>query len=157
VNQRAQRIAAFCLLIILGANVILPAVWPGWQVALPHDHLFLGPVYPGWEHHHAGLTHAQKYYQHRIEPIPPLQSELTVFDPTQPAGSNVISLYRSPAGDDTLVSAAAQLLWLTEWPPLFHFPSLVWSISSTPQILSSAYLVPPDQPPSLNSSQAPTL
>lgn len=156
-NQRAHRIAAFCLLIILGANVILPALWPGWQVALPHDHLFLGPVYPGWEHHHAGLTHAQKYHQHRIEPIPPLQSELTVFDPSQAAGSKVISVYHSPAGDETLVSVAAQLLWLPEWPLLSNFPSLVWPISSTSQILSSVYLPPPDQPPARYLSQAPTL
>jgi hypothetical protein len=153
VRYQPQRAAAFFLLVILGGNFFFSAFWPDWQATLPHDHIFLGPVYSGWERHHQALNYSTPYRQLRSQPLSPLESEQAAFVNADAAlRSKVISLYRSPAGDDTLLSVAVQLLWLAEWPLLFRIPSLAWSIAPTPLTLVSALLPPPDKPPSIHLS-----
>jgi hypothetical protein len=145
--RQPQRVTAFFLLFILGGNFFLPVFWSYWQIFPPHDHIILGPVYPGWEHHHGELTQPQGPY-HR-EPIPLLESNRAVFPKTDAAArSKVISLYRSPTGADTILSVEVQLLWLAEWSLLLSkFPTLIWPLDLATLPLSSAFLSPPDKPP----------
>jgi hypothetical protein len=143
--DQLQRITAFFLLLILGGNFLLSVFWPSWQIFLPHDHIILGPIYPGWEHHHdRELAHLAAHAELRH---PSMDERAISTEIGAGARSKVISLYRSPAGDDTIFSVEVQLLWLAEWPLLAKLPSLTWSLDQAFLPLSSAFLPPPDKPP----------
>jgi len=94
-------------------------------------------LFPGWEDHHAH-RHAQD------------RSELPSADvQVVSSGKNtkIISLYQSLVGDGTVLSFGMQLLWLTEWPTLSEFSPLVRPLEMVSLTLASAWLPPPDRPP----------
>jgi len=140
---------AFFLLIIFGANFLLLTLWPQANVFLPHDHLILGPIYPGWEDHHAELAHSKRGHSHS-EPARPLESRQTIsVERDTGIPGKVISLYRLPAGEDSILSFGVQVLWLPEWPILPELSLLTWPLDPVSLFLSSVFLPPLDKPPSL--------
>lgn len=143
-----QPIMAFFLLIIFGANFLLLTLWPQANVFLPHDHLILGPIYPGWEDHHEVL-HSSKCHSHS-EPARSGENRQTIsVERDTGMRSKVISLYRLPAGEDSILSFGVQVLWLSEWPILPEFSPLTWPLDPVSLSLSSVFLPLLDKPPSL--------
>lgn len=139
-RRPSQRVIALFLLIILGANFFLSVFWHQWRVSLFwHDHIIIGPHYPSWEDHH-GHRHAYDGSE-----LPPDDEQ---FTSDSDVSTRIISLYRSLLGDGTVLSLGVQLLWLTEWPVLSEFTSIVWPLGLVSLVLSSACLPPPDRPPS---------
>lgn len=133
--RASQQLMALFLLIILGVNFFLSVFWPQWRLSLVwHDHIILGPLYPGWEDHH-GHRHAHSELQ-------------SVSNSDSGASTKIISLYQSLVADGTVFSFGIQLLWLTEWPTLSNFSSVIWPLGVASLALSSASLPPPDKPPS---------
>lgn len=145
----SQRNTAFFLLIILGGNFFLPVFWPSWHGFLPwHEHIILGPVYPGWEDHHGELGRQGGYSHSHVQPASrPIGAPAISSLVNAEGRTHVISVYRSPVGDGTIFNCPIQLLWLTEWPTLLELPSLVWPVGQASLSLSSALLPPPDEPP----------
>jgi hypothetical protein len=148
-SRASQRRIAFFLLIMLGGNFFLSVFWPYWHGFLPwHEHIVLGPIYPGWEDHHRELGRQRGYLHSHLQLAALPVGEPAISSQANTGGStHVISVYRSPVGDGTIFSCAIQLLWLAEWPTLPEPSSLVWFVGLPSLSLSSALLPPPDEPP----------
>lgn len=143
-TRASQQVTALFLLIILGGNFSLSIFWHQWRVSLLwHDHIILGPLYPGWEDHH-GHRHPRSQSK-----SPPADVQFFVAsNGDSGASTKIISLYQSLVGGGTILSFDVQLLWLAEWPILSGFPSLDRPLEEASLAFSSVYLPPPDRPPS---------
>jgi len=141
-TRSSQRVTAFFLLIILGWNFFLSVFWPQWRLSLVwHEHIIIGPLYPGWEDHHG----------HRHSPDGseiPSAAQFVYHNGGSGVSTKIISLYQSVVGDGTILSLGIQLLWLTEGPILPEFSSIARPLGMASLVLSSAFLSPPDRPPS---------
>lgn len=152
-RRPSEHITAFFLLLVLGGNFFLSIFWPQWHTTLPwHDHIILGPVYPGWEHHHHENLGRPAGYTYSHTPATS-SSAVTIqagLAGMAPGGSKVISLYRLPAGDVTVVGFGVQLLWLARWAILAEPTPLTWPVDLTTPVPANTFLSPPDKPPILH-------
>ena len=141
-TRSSQRVTAFFLLVILGGNFVLSVFWYQWRLSLFwHDHIIIGPLYPGWEDHH-GYRHP-----HNKSELPTDDAQFSFYDSNNGVSTKIISVFQSLVG--TILCFGGQLLWLTEWPIVPEFSSIVWwPFGLVSLILSSAFLPPPDKPPS---------
>lgn len=145
----------FLLLIAMGANFLLPLLCHHWQTAVPwHDHIIVGPVYPGWESHsHNARSHPEQHAHFGQEPASSTQQDQRPIFAEMDAAthSQVLSLYRPPAWGDSVLSTGDQLLLSVDWlSSLISFP-LIRTLDLSHHALKSVALPPPDKPPSISS------
>jgi hypothetical protein len=146
----ARPVTAFLLLIVFGGNFFFPLIYKHWYAFLPqHDHIILGPVYPGWElHSHGELIDPATYRHSRRDTFHPLEPKQTVSAEIDigPRGK-VISLYHLPLENGTILAFGVQLLWLDESIVLPEPSSLIWPADLTTLVPISIFLPPPEKPP----------
>jgi hypothetical protein len=147
----ARRLAALFLLTVLGGSLFLSAFSDRWYLALPwHDHIILGPMVPGWEnHHHGPLAYPGRYdhSRHGSMHVSGREPGVSLVTGTG-AHSQVLSLYRLPAGDSSIFSFGVQLLHSAEASTLPELsPFLTWPLRLGFLTPASTSLPPPDKPP----------
>ena len=146
-----RRSVALFLLTVLMGSLFLSVFSDRWYLALPwHDHIILGPIVPGWEnHHHGPLTYPERHGHSQHGLAHSSGREQVVSLPTDTGvHSQVLSLYRLPEGNYSILSFGAQLLHSTEGSILPELsPFLTWPITLGFLTLSSTFLPPPDKPP----------
>ena len=147
----ARRFVALFLLTVLGGSLFLSTFSDRWYLALPwHDHIILGPMVPNWEnHHHEPLTYPGRY-RHSEHGSPHFfgREQVVSFVTDTGVPSKVLSLYRLPAGDNSIISFGVQLLHSAEGPTLPELsPPLICPLGWGFLTLPSAFLPPPDKPP----------
>jgi hypothetical protein len=129
-SSRSQRIAAFFLLLILGANFLHSIFWHDLRLSPPwHDHIILGLVDPGWEYHHRGeLTNAQESYhsQGKLTLLSKRLSEKSWSRLSslleQPGKATPQSTFQTGSKSEQTISAAVKAIGRSKIISLYRLP-----------------------------------
>ena len=148
--QATSYAAALCLALILMGNVMPPLFIQYWRALLPylpHEHIFLGPIAPGWEYHSHGEPASLRQNQSGrccVERYTPSDAGDTGKAKQPP----VISTYRSPTDGSNIISAGFYpALLLSEWFYASGLSQFVWFLDLTTPLPGGVFLQSPDKPP----------